>query len=210
MAGLIGRKVGMTQVFGKDGRVVPVTVIEAGPCKVVQVRTRAQEGYNAIQLGFGERREKLIAKPVMGHLKKHGAGPVRILREFRVGGETFEVGQTLDVTQFEAGQRVDVVGTSIGKGFQGVIKRHKFHGGDEAHGCKTKRMPGSVGASAYPNRVIKGKRLPGRMGGERVTAKNLLVVAVDAENKLLLVRGAVPGAENGFVLIRKAGGRRPS
>jgi large subunit ribosomal protein L3 len=199
----------MTQVFDKDGRVVPVTVIEAGPCKVVEVRTPARDGYSAVQLGFGEKPAKRISKPVMGHLKKQNAGAVRVLREFR-SEEAFEVGQTLEVTQFEAGQYVDVVGTSIGKGFQGVIKRHKFHGGDEAHGCKTKRMPGSVGASAYPNRVIKGKRLPGRMGGERVTAKNLLVVAVDAENKLLLVRGAVPGSENGVLLIRKAGGKRSS
>jgi len=209
MAGLIGRKVGMTQVFDKDGRVVPVTVIEAGPCKVVEVRTPDRDGYSAVQLGFGEKPARLISKPVMGHLKKQNAGTLRVLREFR-SEESFEVGQTLEVTQFEAGQLVDVIGTSIGKGFQGVIKRHKFHGGDEAHGCKTKRMPGSVGASAYPNRVIKGKKLPGRMGGDRVTAKNLLVVAVDAENKLLLVRGAVPGSENGLLLIRKSGGKRSS
>jgi large subunit ribosomal protein L3 len=194
----------MTQVFEKNGRVVPVTVIEAGPCKIVQVRTPEKDGYNAVQLGFGSRPAKRIPKPEMGHLKKSDAGTLRVLREFRFDDGAFEAGQTLDVTQFEAGQRVDVVGTSIGKGFQGVVKRHKFHGGDEAHGCKTKRMPGSVGASAYPNRVIKGKRLPGRMGGERVTAKNLLVVGVDAENSLLIVRGAVPGAENGFVLVRKA------
>jgi large subunit ribosomal protein L3 len=209
MAGLIGRKVGMTQVFDKDGRVVPVTVIEAGPCKVVEVRTPERDGYSAVQLGFGEKPARLISKPVMGHLKKQNAGTLRVLREFR-SKESFEVGQTLEVTQFEAGQLVDVIGTSIGKGFQGVIKRHKFHGGDEAHGCKTKRMPGSVGASAYPNRVIKGKKLPGRMGGDRVTAKNLLVVSVDAENKLLLVRGAVPGSENGLLLIRKSGEKRSS
>lgn len=205
MLGLIGRKVGMTQIFLQNGTAVPVTVIEAGPCNVVDVRTPELNGYRAVQLGWGSVKEKKLSKPELGHLKAHKSSPVRVLREFRTEREDLKVGDTLGVDLFEVGTRVDVIGTSIGRGFQGVVKRHKFRGGPESHGCKTKDMPGSVGASAWPSRVIKGKRLPGHMGDARATVKNLQVVQIDTDRSLLIVRGAVPGAINSLVLIRLAG-----
>lgn len=203
MIGLLAKKIGMTQLFDAQGRVVPVTLFSAGPCKVVQVKTPQRDGYAALQLGFGTRREKCQTSPVRGHLKKHNASGVRTLREVRVDDTApYQEGQDLTVTLFEVGSRVDVVGTSKGRGFAGVVKRHHFTGGRETHGCVTHKQPGSIGASAYPSRVIKGKRLPGRMGGARVTVKNLEVVGLDAEQNLLWVRGSVPGAPNGTVLIR--------
>ena len=202
MLGIIGRKVGMTQVFDEKGDAIPATVIEAGPCPVVQVKTRGKDGYDAVQLGFGEKREKNLTKPVLGAYKKAGVGARAILREFRTDeGQEFTAGQEIKVDLFEAGKKVDVVATSIGRGFQGTRKRHGFTGGRATHGCTTHDQPGSIGASAFPSRVIKGKRLPGRMGGKRVTIKNLLVVAVDPEQSLLVVRGAIPGPVRGFVLV---------
>jgi large subunit ribosomal protein L3 len=203
MIGLLAKKVGMTQLFDESGRVVPVTLLNAGPCKIVQVKTPQRDGYAALQLGFGTRREKCQTAPVRGHLKKHQASGVRTLREVRVDDVApYQEGQELNVTLFEVGSRVDVVGTSKGRGFAGVVRRHHFTGGRETHGCVTHKQPGSIGASAYPSRVIKGKRLPGRMGGARITAKNLEVIGVDAEQHLLWVRGSVPGAPNGMLLIR--------
>ena len=205
MIGLLAKKVGMTQVYEEGGRVVPVTVLTAGPCPVVQIKTKERDGYTALQIGFGTKREALIRKPIQGHLKKHQASGVRMLREIRVDdASTYEVGQKLDVSLFEVGSSVDVVGVSKGRGFAGVTKRHHFTGGRETHGCVTHKQPGSIGASAYPSRVIKGKRLPGRMGGERVTVKNLQVVKVDAEQNLIYVRGAVPGPKSGYLQIRRA------
>jgi len=205
MPGIIGKKVGMTQVFDEKGEIIPATVIEAGPCPIVQVKTRARDGYAAVQVGFGARREKNLTKPVVGHYKKAKL-PVRsILREFRVeDGTEYEAGQELKVDQFEVGKRVDVVATSIGRGFQGTTKRHGFTGGKATHGVTTHRQPGSIGASAFPSRVIKGKRLPGRMGGKQVTMKNLKVVAIDVEQSLLVIRGSIPGPVRGFVLVRPA------
>jgi large subunit ribosomal protein L3 len=206
MIGLLARKVGMTQVFDESGRVIPVTVLSAGPCPVVQVKTADRDGYTAVQIGFGKRREKLIPKPLQGHLKKHNAAGVRMLREIRVEDPAaYQVGQELTVLLFEVGGQVDVVGTSKGRGFAGVVRRHHFKAGRETHGCTTHKQPGSIGASAYPSRVIKGKRLPGRMGGARITVKNLDVIGVDPEQHLIWLRGSVPGHPNGTVLIRKNG-----
>jgi len=205
MLGIIGRKVGMTQVFNEKGDAVPATLIEAGPCPIVQVKTKDKDGYAAVQLGFGEKREKNLTKPVVGKFKKSGVAVKAMLREFRIeDGAEYQAGQEIKVDQFEIGKNVDVIATSIGRGFQGTRKRHKFTGGRATHGCTTHDQPGSIGASAFPSRVIKGKRLPGRMGGKRVTMKNLQVVAVDPEQSLLVVRGSIPGPVRGFVLVRPA------
>jgi large subunit ribosomal protein L3 len=205
MLGIIGRKVGMTQVFNEKGEAVPATLIEAGPCPIVQVKTQEKDGYTALQLGFGDKREKNLTKPVIGQYKKAGVPARAMLREFLIDdvGE-YKAGQEIKVDIFEIGKKVDVVATSIGRGFQGTTKRHGFTGGKATHGVTTHRQPGSIGASAFPSRVIKGKRLPGRMGGKRVTMKNLQVVAVDAEQSLLVVRGAIPGPVRGFVLVKPA------
>ena len=205
MLGIIGRKVGMTQVFNEKGEAVPATLIEAGPCPIVQVKTQEKDGYTALQLGFGDKREKNLTKPVIGQYKKAGVPARAMLREFLIDdvGE-YKAGQEIKVDIFEIGKKVDVVATSIGRGFQGTTKRHGFTGGKATHGVTTHRQPGSIGASAFPSRVIKGKRLPGRMGGKRVTMKNLLVVAVDPEQSLLVVRGSIPGPVRGFVLVRPA------
>jgi large subunit ribosomal protein L3 len=206
MIALLGKKVGMTQVYDESGRVIPITVLAAGPCPVVQVKTAERDGYGALQIGFGKRREKLIPKALQGHLKKHNAAGVRMLREIRVEDPSaYQVGQELTVSLFEVGAKVDVVGTSKGRGFAGVVRRHHFTAGRETHGCTTHKQPGSIGASAYPSRVIKGKRLPGRMGGARVTVKNLDVIGVDADQHLIWLRGSVPGHPNATVLIRKNG-----
>lgn len=205
MLGLIGRKVGMTQIFLENGQVCPVTVIEAGPCPVVDVRTPEKHGYRAVQLAFGEVAERKLTKPEAGHLKKHGMKPSRHLREFRTERDDLKSGDVLNVDLFEVGTCVDVIGTSIGRGFQGVVKRHHFRGGPESHGCKTKDMPGSVGASAWPSRVIKGKRLPGQMGNVRRTAKNVQVVRIDKDRNLVVLKGSVPGAINGLLCVRLAG-----
>ena len=205
MLGIIGRKVGMTQVFNEKGEAVPATLIEAGPCPIVQVKTKEKDGYTALQLGFGSKREKNLTKPVIGQYKKAGVQARAMLREFLIDdvGE-YKAGQEIKVDIFEIGKKVDVVATSIGRGFQGTTKRHGFTGGKATHGVTTHRQPGSIGASAFPSRVIKGKRLPGRMGGKRVTMKNLQVVAVDPEQSLLVVRGSIPGPVRGFVLVRPA------
>jgi large subunit ribosomal protein L3 len=203
MLGIIGRKVGMTQVFDEKGDAVPATLIEAGPCPIVQVKTKEKDGYTALQLGFGDKREKNLTKPVIGQFKKAGVQARAMLKEFTIDDVAeYKAGQEIKVDMFEVGKKVDVIATSIGRGFQGTTKRHGFTGGKATHGVTTHRQPGSIGCSAYPSRVIKGKRLPGRMGGKRVTIKNLQVVAVDAEQSLLVVRGAIPGPVRGFVIVR--------
>lgn len=203
MVGLIGRKVGMTQIFSEKGMVIPVTVLEAGPCQVIQVKTTAKDKYSAVQLGFFEVPERKLNKPRLGHLAKHGAKPVRILREIRLAdGESAEEGTTLTVEQFAPGVHVDIVSTSKGRGFQGVVKRHSFAGGPASHGSKTHDLPGSIGSSAWPSHVWKGKKLPGHMGNARVTAQNLQVVKIDTDRNLLLVKGSVPGGSNTWVIIQ--------
>jgi large subunit ribosomal protein L3 len=201
MAAIVGKKVGMTQVFTEDGTRVPVTVIEAGPCAVTAVRDPERDGYAAVQLAFGEVPERKLTKAQLGHLGKAGAGPARTLVEFRDGGE-HQVGEVLTVEQFEPGQRVKVSGVAVGKGFQGTVRRHNFARGPVTHGSHNVRPPGSIGASADPSRVFKGMRMPGRMGGKRVTQRRLEVVEVDPERNLLLVKGAVPGPRNGTVEVR--------
>ena len=202
--GILGRKLGMTQVFDERGHVVPVTVIEAGPCVVVQKKTLENDGYSAIQVGFGSMRESLANKPLRGHFQKAGIRPLRFLREFRVDNvESYEVGQQIKVDIFAPGEKVDVTGTSKGKGFAGGIKRHGFQRGPMKHGSKYHRRPGSLAAKG-PARVFKGRRLPGHMGVERVTVQNLEVVRVDPERNLLVLRGAVPGPRRSLVMIRSA------
>lgn len=201
MAALIGKKLGMTQVFADDGTRVPVTVIEAGPCTVTAVRDSGRDGYAAVQLAFGEVPEHKLSQAELGHLKKAGAPPARTLVEFRDQGD-HQVGEELKVDQFEPGQKVKVSGVAIGKGFQGTVRRHNFGRGPVSHGSHNIRAPGSIGASADPARVFKGVRMPGRMGGKRVTQRRLEVVEVDSDRNLLLVRGAVPGPRNGTLEVR--------
>ena len=206
VTGIIGRKVGMTQVFETDGTVVPATIIKAGPCVVVQAKTAQTDGYEAVQLGLVDEKAAKADKPTAGHFKKAGAPPARIRREVRVkpGGDPVKAGDQVLVGIFNAGDRVDVIGTSRGRGFQGVIKRHHFAGGAATHGSMFHRAPGSIGASSFPSRVVKGMRAAGRMGGDRVTVRNLKVVQVDADNNLLVIHGAIPGAPGGYVVVRKA------
>jgi large subunit ribosomal protein L3 len=204
--GIIGKKVGMTQIFAPDGTVTPVTVIKAGPCVVVQRKTVSNDGYEAVQLGFVEDKSpKRINKPMMGHFEKAGLPPTRILREFRLEDATdgIGVGDKVLVDQFATNDVVDIIGTSKGRGFAGFIKRHGFGGGRATHGSMFHRAPGSIGASAYPSRVIKGTRMAGHMGVARTTIKNLKVVQVNAEQNLILVKGAVPGPNGAIVLIKK-------
>jgi large subunit ribosomal protein L3 len=204
--GIIGRKVGMTQVYAEDGRAFPVTVIEAGPCVVVQRKSKEKDGYSAVQLGLVEaRKAKRVTKAMKGHFEKAGLPPCRVLREFRVAdGAELKVGDKVSVEQFAAGDALKVTGTSRGHGFQGVVKRHHFRGGAATHGSMFHRAPGSIGASAFPSRTLKGMRAGGHMGAERVTVKNVQVVRVDAPNNLLVVRGSVPGAGGSIVVIRKS------
>ena len=205
MPGLIGKKIGMTRIFDEEGQQIPVTVIEAGPCPVMSVRSGERDGYDAIQLGYGAKKAKRTPGGEMGHAAKSGleAAP-RLMREFRIGnGEEYEVGQQLTVELFEAGDRVKVTGRSKGRGFQGVVKRHGFKGRPGSHGHPMSRNPGSMGPGTDPSRVINGKKLPGRMGGDRTTIRNLQVVRVDGERNLLFVKGGVPGARHGYVLISK-------
>jgi large subunit ribosomal protein L3 len=196
----------MTQVFTDDGTVVPVTVIEAGPCPVTAIRESERDGYSAVQLAFGEVAERKLSKAELGHLKKAGAGPLRTVVEFRdadLGGEEGpKVGETVTVESFEPGQKIKVSGVGIGKGFAGTIRRHNFHRGPVSHGSHNVRAPGSIGASADPARVFKGQRMPGRLGGGRVTQPGLEVFQIDAERNLLLVKGSVPGSRNGVVEVR--------
>jgi large subunit ribosomal protein L3 len=209
VAAIIGKKLGMTQVFREDGTRVPVTVIEAGPCPVTAVRDPERDGYAAVQLGFDEVPERKLTRAELGHLKKANASALRTLVEFRdedLGAdEGPKVGEVARVDQFEPGQRVKVSGVAVGKGFQGTIRRHNFGRGPKTHGSHNIRAPGSIGASADPARVFKGLRMPGRMGGERVTQRRLEVFDVDAERNLLLVKGAVPGPKNGTVEVRSDG-----
>jgi large subunit ribosomal protein L3 len=202
--GLIGRKLGVTQVFSESGEVVPVTIIEAGPCVVVQKKTQEKDGYSALQVGFLEREEKRLKKPEKGHFAKHGTKGFTCLREFRTTeAENYQSGQEIKVEIFAIGERVNVTGISKGKGFAGGVKRWGFRGGPATHGSMFHRAPGSVGASAFPSRVLKGKRLPGHMGNAQVTVKNLQVVGVRSEKNLLLIGGAVPGARSSIVLVKK-------
>jgi large subunit ribosomal protein L3 len=199
---ILAKKLGMTQVFLEDGRVERVTVLEAGPCPVTAIRAGDRDGYNAVQLAFGVAKEKHLTKAEIGHLKKADAGPHRHLVEFRDEAGELQVGETVTVAAFEAGQRVKISGTSKGKGFQGTIKRHNFASGPKSHGSHNKRAPGSIGASAWPARVMKGIRGPGQMGNKRVTQKGLEIVQLDPQQNLMLVRGSVPGPRNGVVEVR--------
>jgi large subunit ribosomal protein L3 len=212
LTGILGRKIGMTQVFGADGVVSPATVIKAGPCVVVQAKTAATDGYESVQIGLVEERPARVNKPTTGTFKKANVPPTRVRREVKVakGAETPKAGEQVLVTAiFNSGDRVDVIGVSRGKGFQGVMKRHNFRGGAATHGSMFHRAPGSIGASSFPSRVIKGMRGAGRMGGDRVTVRNLKVVQIDAENNLLVVHGAIPGAPGGYVVVRKAVAKKP-
>ena len=206
VTGIIGRKVGMTQIFETDGTVVPVTVIKAGPCVVVQAKTAQTDGYEAVQLGLVSEKPAKVNKPTAGHYQKANVPPTQIRREVKVapGGDALKPGDQVLADIFKAGDRVDVIGTSRGKGFQGVMKRHHFAGGAATHGSMFHRAPGSIGASSFPSRVVKGMRAAGRMGGDRITTRNLRVVSVDLEHHLVSLRGAIPGAPNGVVIIRKA------
>lgn len=204
MNGLIGKKVGMTQIFAHDGKRVPVTVLRAGPCVVLQKKTVERDGYNAIQVGFEQKPTRLATKPMIGHSRKAGEGVFRKMTEFRVDNiDEFEVGQEIGLDQFSVGDLIAVTGKTKGRGFQGVMKRHNFRGGRMTHGGMNKRGPGSIGQCAYPGKVFKGHRMSGQMGGKRVTIQNMEVVEIDRQNNLLLVKGAVPGANNNFVEIRR-------
>jgi large subunit ribosomal protein L3 len=227
VTGLIGKKVGMTQVYQKDGSALPATVIKAGPCVVVQMKTKETDGYESVQLGLVEGKPAKTNKALGGHYKKAGVPPTRVRREIPVGagvdanaeggalkagdhgGTTVKPGDQFDVTMFKAGDRVDVIGTTRGKGFQGVMKRHNFAGGAATHGSMFHRAPGSIGASSFPSRVVKGMRAAGHMGSTRVTTRNLKIVQVDAENNLLVLHGAVPGAPGGYLVIRRAIAAKP-
>ena len=203
---LIGKKLGMSQLFSPDGEVTPVTVIQAGPCTVTQIKSVDRDGYNAVQLGFGEKKPQRTKKPSLGHFKKSGKGPFAVLREVRVDdvGE-FELGQEVSADIFQVGELVHVAGRSKGKGFAGTIKRWNFSRGPMSHGGMNKRPPGSIGCSASPSRVIKGRKMPGQMGSRRTTVKGLMVVDVRPEENIILIRGAVPGGRNGVVFIKKSG-----
>ena len=212
VTGILGKKIGMTQLFSADGTVTPATVIKAGPCVVVQRKTVERDGYDAVQLGLVEKTPAKVNKPTAGHYKKANVPPTRIRREVGItaGSEGPAEGEQVVASLFADGDLVDVVGLSRGKGFQGVMKRHGFSGGRATHGSMFHRAPGSIGASSYPSRVIKGMKGPGRMGGDRVTVKNLQVLQVDAEQHLLIVNGAVPGAPGGFVMVSKAVTAKPA
>jgi large subunit ribosomal protein L3 len=205
MSGLIGKKLGMTRVFDEKGNDVQVSVIQTGPCYVTEIRTQDRHGYDALQLGFEEKRDKSVKQPERGHFKKSGVKPMRYLREFRTFDVSqFKLGDVIKADIFQVGDNVKVIGISKGKGFQGVVKRHHFGGGPVTHGESDRtRAPGSLGGSSYPSRVLKGLRMAGRMGNERVTVRNLKVVRVDAENNIVMVRGGIPGARNGMVMISK-------
>ena len=211
MKGIIGKKLGMTQIFDEQGNVIPVTVIQAGPCFVTQIRSGEKDGYTAVQLGFNETKPQRLSKGALGHLKRNNLPALRHLREFRLRDGELDVaeGQEVKVDVFVKGERVDVIGTSKGRGFAGTIKRHHFHRQPKTHGASDReRAPGSVGATTTPGRTYPGQRMAGRMGNDRVTAQNLEVVVIDAERNLLAVRGSVPGANDGIVIIKPARVRR--
>src|SRR4030066_743006 len=202
--GLIGIKHGMMQIYAADGRVIPVTVVEAGPCRVIRKKTVEKDVYESAQLAFKDAKEKHLTKPVLGHFKNHGAAPSRYLVEFSGDMSALSPGQELTVEVFQEGDMVDVSGVTKGKGFQGVMKRHKFAGGPASHGSMFHRAPGSIGSRAYPSRVRKNKRMPGHMGSKRRTVQNLEVVGVRKEDNLLLIRGAIPGSKGSLVYVKKA------
>jgi large subunit ribosomal protein L3 len=211
VTGIIGRKVGMTQLFGDDGSVQPATVIKAGPCVVVQRKTASTDGYEAVQLGLVDERPAKVTKAIAGHYKKANVPPTRVRREVKLAGTDGDPkpGDQVLASMFTNGDRVDVIGISRGKGYQGVVRRHHFAGGAATHGSMFHRAPGSIGASSFPSRVIKGMRAAGRMGADRITVRNLSVVKVDADQHLLVVSGAIPGAPGGYVVIRKAIAAKP-
>jgi len=205
MKAILGKKIGMTQIFAETGEVIPVTVIQAGPEVVTQVKTVETDGYNAVQVAFEDQKAHRVNKPLTGHFAKSGVAPKKYLAEFRVEeGESYEVGQEITVADFEEGMKLDVTGTSKGKGTQGNIKRHGHHRGPMTHGSKSKRVSGSMGMCSNPGRVFKGKVLPGHMGVQKVTVQNLEVVKIDAEQNLILVKGAIPGNKGGLVTIRNS------
>lgn len=202
---LLGKKIGMTQVFDDENRLVPVTVIEAGPCPVTQIKSTEKDGYDAIQIGYRLQKEHRLSAGELGHLKKAGVDPVAELSEFRTNGETeFKVGDVLTVEHFKEGQKIDVIGSSKGRGFQGVVKRYGFAGGPASHGSMFHRRGGSYGMCQWPGHVIKGKKMPGRMGGKPRTVQNLEVVKVDIEKNLILIKGSIPGSRGGLVTVRTA------
>lgn len=204
--GILGKKLGMTRVFRENGQSIPVSALEVGPCYIIQIKQSEKDGYNAIQIGFQPKKKERLNKPLNGHLRAAGKGGFTFLRELRVGDpEPFELGQEITSEIFDVGDRVTVRGVSKGRGFSGVVKRWGFSGGDTSHGSRSHRVPGSIGASATPSRVMKGKKLPGRMGNQRVTVKNLRVVDVIREKNLILVKGAVPGSKGGLVEVMRTG-----
>jgi large subunit ribosomal protein L3 len=203
--GILGTKLGMTQIFDEEGRSIPVTVVQAGPCAVTQIKTKETDGYTAVQLAYGVAREKVLTKPALGHLKKSGTSPMRHLREYRLADVSgFELGQGVTADLFSAGQLVDITGTSIGRGFAGYQKRHNFRRGPMSHGSKNHRQPGSTGAGTTPGRIYPGKKMAGRMGGIKVTVRKLTVAQVDADRNVLLIKGAVPGKAGTLLNIRPA------
>ena len=205
MSALLGKKIGMTNVFSADGKLIPVTVVQAGPCVVTQVKTEDRDGYNALQLGFDEKKVEKLNKPIAGHLKQSTDKGFRVLKEFRTDDpEEIESGTTLSIDMFSVGDKVNISGISKGRGFQGTIKRHGFSRGPETHGNRNHRKPGSIGNSAWPAKVIKGKKMPGHMGTDRKTIKNLTIVDIKHEDNLLLVKGPVPGCKTGILEVRKA------
>ena len=202
--GLIGKKLGMTSIFSSEGHHIPVTVIQVGPCKVTQIKTEQKDGYSALQLGFEEKEAKRTTKPLQGHFQKSGGQCFSYTREFGVGDDAeFEIGQSVGAELFKVGERVDIVGNTKGRGFSGVIKRHGFSGGRKTHGSKCHRIPGSIGCSAWPAKVIKGKKMPGQYGTDRHTVRNLEIVDIRPDDNVILIRGAVPGHRQGLVMIKK-------
>ena len=202
--GLMGKKLGMSGLFAPEGNYMPVTIVEAGPCVITQIKTVATDGYNALQLGFGEKKISRTNKPEKGHFKKSGKSSFSFLREFHADNpEEYSLGQTLTLDLFKIGERVDVVGTTKGRGFTGVIKRHGFHGGRKTHGSKSHRIPGSIGCSAWPAKVIKGKKMPGRYGNSQKTVRNLEIVDIRPDENLIMLKGALPGYKSGIVAINK-------
>jgi len=202
--GLIGKKIGMTGLFTAEGSYIPVTVVEVGPCVVTQIKTVATDGYDALQLGFGEKKRSRVNKPKQGHMKKSGENCFSFLKEFPTDNpQEYTLGQTLNLDLFEIGERVDVVGTTKGRGFSGVIKRHGFHGGRKTHGSRSHRIPGSIGCSAWPAKVIKGKKMPGSYGNSQITARNLKIVDIRPKENLVMLKGGLPGAKSGLVFINK-------
>lgn len=206
MSALIAKKIGMSRIFDEHGKMIPVTVLQAGPCYITQIKTKENDGYEAVQLGFIPKREKLVTKPLMGHFKKANVSPLRIVKEFKdlKSDDSAKIGSEVKVDLFSVGDFITVTATSKGRGFAGGVKRHGFRGGSKTHGQSDRmRAPGSIGQSSYPSRVYKGTRMPGRMGNKKVTVKNLKVVKIDLVNNLMLVRGAVPGSNKGIVFIKK-------